>query len=97
MFELHARSAFSFLSSGSLPEDLIVGAANLGINGVALLDRDNVCIRAGHHCAMPLHQKLGVPATSRVGFWVYNTLEDIDILVRGIEKATNMLRISTNL
>ncbi|MCB1023777.1 MAG: PHP domain-containing protein, partial [Acidobacteria bacterium] len=41
-FELHTRSAFSFLSSGSQPEDLIAGAADLGIDGIALLDRDNV-------------------------------------------------------
>ena len=41
-FELHTRSAYSFLASGSLPEDIITGAADLGLEGIALLDRDNV-------------------------------------------------------
>lgn len=52
----------------------------------ALLDRDGVAVRAGHHCAMPLHQKLHLPATSRASFYLYNTAADIDVLIAGLHK-----------
>jgi len=52
-----------------------------------LLDAEGVAIRAGHHCAMPLHQHLGVPATARASFYVYNTREDVDRLVEGLYAA----------
>jgi cysteine desulfurase/selenocysteine lyase len=51
-----------------------------------VLDEDNIYIRAGHHCAMPLHKYLGVQATCRASFYVYNTKEDVDKLVEGLEK-----------
>src|SRR3989344_2004086 len=54
-----------------------------------ILDEENICIRAGHHCAMPLHQRLGVAASARASFYLYNTLEDIDKLVRGLKKVEN--------
>lgn len=57
-----------------------------------ILDREGIAVRAGHHCAMPLMKKLGVAATSRVSFWVYNSAEDIDNLEEGIKKATGILR-----
>ncbi|KKT35521.1 MAG: Cysteine desulfurase [Parcubacteria group bacterium GW2011_GWA2_44_12] len=47
----------------------------------------NVCIRAGHHCAMPLHEKLGVAATARASFGIYNTKEDVEILLKAIVRA----------
>ena len=50
-FELHSRSAYSFLSSGSQPESLITGAANLGLEGIALIDRDNVAGAVKFHFA----------------------------------------------
>jgi cysteine desulfurase/selenocysteine lyase len=52
-----------------------------------VLDEDNVCIRAGHHCAMPLHEYYHVPATARASFSVYTSKEDIDLLVQGLRKA----------
>jgi len=55
-----------------------------------LLDRDGIAVRAGHHCAMPLHQKFNLPATTRASFYLYTTLEEIDQLVRGLE---NVVRI----
>ncbi len=73
------------------------GVASFTVDGIhphdlaTILDRDNICIRAGHHCAMPLMKYLGVPATTRASFWVYNTKEDIEILVNGIEKAPVLL------
>ncbi len=52
-----------------------------------LLDVEGVAVRAGHHCAMPLHQRLGVPATARASFYVYNTTADVDALIAAIEAA----------
>jgi len=51
-----------------------------------ILNRDQVCIRGGHHCAMPLMQYLGLPGTNRVSVGIYNSLEDIDILVSALQK-----------
>lgn len=53
----------------------------------AILGREGVAVRAGHHCAMPLITALGVPATTRVSFYLYNTSEDVDALIAGIIKA----------
>src|SRR5260221_14524323 len=52
-----------------------------------ILDKDGVCIRAGHHCAQPLMRRLGVPATARASFYVYSEERDVDALVRAIERA----------
>jgi cysteine desulfurase/selenocysteine lyase len=52
-----------------------------------LLDEEGVAVRAGHHCAMPLHKILGVPATARASFYLYNTTEDVDVLVEAIYNA----------
>jgi cysteine desulfurase/selenocysteine lyase len=49
-----------------------------------VLDRDGVCVRAGHHCAMPLHDALGVPASVRASFHCYSLREDVDALVAGL-------------
>src|SRR3989338_4307790 len=51
-----------------------------------ILNRDQVCIRAGHHCAMPLMKQLGLPGTARVSLGIYNTAEDIDTFVAAIKK-----------
>jgi len=52
-----------------------------------VLDDEGVCVRAGHHCAMPLHEKLGIPASARASFHCYSTPEEIDALVRGLRRA----------
>ena len=52
-----------------------------------VLDQEGVCVRAGHHCAQVLMRRLGVPATARASFYVYNTKEDVDALVAALEKA----------
>ncbi|HEY8495594.1 MAG TPA: cysteine desulfurase [Limnochordales bacterium] len=49
-----------------------------------VLDQHGVAVRAGHHCAQPVMEWLGVPATARASFWVYNTEEDVDRLVEGL-------------
>ena len=75
-----------------------VGVVSFVIDGIhphdlaSILDQDGVCIRVGHHCAMPLHQWLGVPATCRASFWVYNEPEDVARLREGIEKAIHTLK-----
>lgn len=52
-----------------------------------ILDGDDVCIRAGNHCAQPLMRRLDVPATARASFYVYNDESDIDALIEGVMKA----------
>ena len=52
-----------------------------------ILDQEGVAVRSGHHCAMPVMQRFGVPATTRASFAFYNTTEEIDILVRAIHRA----------
>jgi cysteine desulfurase/selenocysteine lyase len=56
-----------------------------------VLDAEGVCIRAGHHCAQPLMRRLGVPATARASFYVYNRLDEVDALVEALEKAEAVL------
>jgi cysteine desulfurase/selenocysteine lyase len=52
----------------------------------AVLDQIGVAVRAGHHCAMPLHTRFQLNATSRASFSIYNSEEDVEILVRGLHK-----------
>ena len=58
-----------------------------------LLDLEGVAVRAGHHCAMPLHKVLGVTATARASFYVYNTTADVDALVEAIYNARKVFGI----
>ena len=51
-----------------------------------LLDADGICVRAGHHCAKPLMRVLGVPATSRASFYLYNDESDVAALVDSLER-----------
>lgn len=55
-----------------------------------LLDRLGIALRTGHHCAQPLMQRLGIQGTVRVSFGLYNTKEEIDVLVKGIERVAAM-------
>jgi cysteine desulfurase/selenocysteine lyase len=57
-----------------------------------LLDEEGIAIRAGHHCAMPLHQKLGLAASARASFYVYSTSEEVDALVRGVQRVRRVFR-----
>ena len=71
----HKASVISFVLEGIHPHD--VGS---------ILDHDGVVVRAGHHCAQPVMQRMGVPATTRASFAYYNTKADVDALVAGILK-----------
>jgi cysteine desulfurase/selenocysteine lyase len=52
----------------------------------AMLAEDGICVRSGHHCAMPLHGKLGIPASTRASVYVYNKKEEIDALVDSLKR-----------
>lgn len=77
------------------PEDA-AGIVSFAIEGVhphdigTILDEAGVAIRAGHHCAQPLMEHLGVPATARASFGIYNRQADVDALARGIERVTRI-------
>ena len=51
-----------------------------------VLNSEGIAVRSGHHCTMPLHQRLGLVATTRVSFYVYNDKKDVDRLIEGLEK-----------
>jgi cysteine desulfurase/selenocysteine lyase len=55
-----------------------------------ILDRDGIAVRAGHHCAQPLHEKFGIPATTRASFYLYSMKEEVDLLVDGIYKVKKL-------
>ncbi len=57
----------------------------------ALLDADGICIRAGHHCAQPLHERFGLPSSARASFYLYNDQEDVDALVAGLHRVVKVL------
>ncbi len=88
-----ARDALRTTNSVRLfgPEDS-AGIVSFAMEGVhphdlgTILDEEGVAIRAGHHCAQPLMEHLGVPATARASFGIYNDESDIAALVRGIER-----------
>jgi len=73
--EIHG-GAVSFSLPNVHPHDL-----------ATLVDREGIAIRAGHHCTQPLMERLGVPATSRASFYIYNRPAEVDQLVEAIEKA----------
>ena len=67
-----------------------------GVHGhdvAEILDRDGVAVRAGHHCAQPLMQRLGVAATTRASFGIYTTPGEIDRLVEGLHEARRIFQV----
>ncbi|RYU93537.1 cysteine desulfurase [Emticicia agri] len=73
-------SVISFVIEGIHPQDVGV-----------ILDQQGIAVRTGHHCTQPLMKRFGIPGTSRASFAVYNTKEEIDKLVLGIEKVKKMV------
>ena len=71
----------SFLLDGIHPHDV-----------AQILDSDGIAVRAGHHCAMPLHEKFNIPATTRASFYLYNTMSEVDKLVEAIYRAKELFR-----
>jgi len=74
-------SVLSFVLEGVHPHDV-----------ATILDQDGVAIRAGHHCAQPLMERFGVPATARASLAFYNTRQEIDVLVRAVHKVKEIFR-----
>ncbi|MEX0887931.1 MAG: aminotransferase class V-fold PLP-dependent enzyme, partial [Patescibacteria group bacterium] len=73
--------AVSFNVAGIHPHDL-----------ATVLDEEGIAIRSGNHCAMPLHDRLGVVASARASFALYDTEEEVDLLIEGIGKAQNIFK-----
>ena len=74
-------SVISFNIKGVHPHD-----------AASILDTENVCVRSGNHCAQPLMRFLGIDSTCRASFYFYNTKEDVDKLIEGLNKAYNMFK-----
>lgn len=58
-----------------------------------ILDSEGIAVRTGHHCAMPLMERFGLPATVRASFGLYNTREEVDLLVKGLDKVNQVFSI----
>ena len=95
----HELLAYATKKVSQLPGMRIIGTArekasvlSFVIDGVhphdagTILDQQGIAVRAGHHCAMPVMERFGIPATTRASFAFYNTFEEVDALVSGIEK-----------
>jgi cysteine desulfurase/selenocysteine lyase len=76
----HKASVVSFVIDGIHPHDI-----------GTVLDRDGIAIRTGHHCAQPVMDRFGVPATARASFGLYNTVGEVDALEAGIHKVIELL------
>ena len=78
------------------PLDKATGIISFTIKGIhphdlaSLLNDENVCIRGGHHCSMPLMKKLGIAGTARISFYIYNTFEDIDKFIELLKKSQKL-------
>lgn len=75
----HKAAVLSFAVAGIHPHDL-----------GTILDREGIAVRAGHHCAQPVMQRFGVPATTRASFGLYNTLAEAEALVAGVLRAVEL-------
>ncbi len=69
----HKGGVASFTFAGIHPHDV-----------ATILDRDGIAVRAGHHCAQPLHDRFGIPATTRASFYLYSTRGEVDALIDGL-------------
>ena len=97
-YALEALSEIEGLTLYGPPPTQKGGVATFTVRGVhphdiaQLVDQDGIAIRAGHHCAMPLHHKLGVAATARASFYLYTTTEEVDKLVASLHRAKQVFR-----
>ena len=77
----HRAGLVSFVIDGVSPQDISI-----------LLDQQGVAIRAGHHCAMPLHQHLNIRSSCRASFYLYNTIEEVGLFGEALKKVVKRLR-----
>lgn len=100
-------TAYALAKLGDLPGLMIYGPKNaeqrggvvsFNVEGIhphdlaTILDEEGIAIRSGNHCAMPLHDRLGIVASARASFSLYNTKEEIDLLAEGIKMALKVLK-----
>jgi cysteine desulfurase/selenocysteine lyase len=100
-------TAYALDRMSEVPGLSLIGPTNSAIRGgvvtftlgklhphdlASLLDREGVAIRAGHHCAQPLHIRLGVNATARASFYIYSQPSEVDALIEAIDKAKTALK-----
>jgi len=105
--EAHERDllAYATESLAAIPEVTVVGTApekagvlSFVLQGVhphdigTVLDREGIAVRTGHHCAQPVMDRFGLPATARASFGLYNTREEVDVLAGGIRTVLRMFR-----
>jgi cysteine desulfurase / selenocysteine lyase len=97
-YAYEALSEIDGLTTYGPPPARRAGVISFSLEGIhphdlaTIADRDQVCLRAGHHCAMPLMTRLGVPATARASFYVYTQKEEVDRLVGSIKEAQRIFR-----
>jgi cysteine desulfurase/selenocysteine lyase len=92
---LESVGGVRFLGPGPEHKGGIVSFTVEGIHAhdvAQLLDRRGVAVRAGHHCAMPLHRRLGIVASTRASFYLYNTLAEVDRLGEALAEAQSVFR-----
>jgi cysteine desulfurase/selenocysteine lyase len=73
--------SFAFTDSQPHPHDV-----------AAELDKRGIAVRAGHHCAMPLHRRYAIPASTRASFYLYNTEAEVELLAKALEEARDFFR-----
>jgi cysteine desulfurase/selenocysteine lyase len=84
---------------GPRDADLVSGVISFNLGDIhahdlaSILDTEGVCVRGGHHCAMPLMEKMGWPATARASFYIYNTADDVEALMQALEKAARVFKL----
>lgn len=75
-------AVLSFNLEGAHPHDI-----------ATILDSKGICVRSGHHCAQPLHRYLGRPFSARASFYIYNTMDEVEELAKGIEYVKEVLKL----
>jgi cysteine desulfurase / selenocysteine lyase len=97
-YAYEALSEIDGLTMYGPPPSRRAGVISFALDGIhphdlaTIADRDQVCVRAGHHCAMPLMTRLGVPATARASFYVYTQKDEVDRLVGSIHEAQRIFK-----
>jgi cysteine desulfurase/selenocysteine lyase len=102
-------TAYALEKLAEIPDLTIYGPKDVALRGGAvsfelgdvhphdiatILDQDGIAVRSGHHCAKPLMKYLGIPATARASFYLYNVLEEVDALVVSLHKARNLFGLT---
>ncbi len=104
-----ALTAYALEQLSEIPDLTIYGPKDVSLRGGAvsfelgdvhphdiatILDQDGIAVRAGHHCAKPLMKYLGIPATARASFYLYNVPEEVDALVESLHKARKLFGLT---